>query len=362
MKILFYIHAVSGGGGERVLATLANEFVLQGMDVHLATRLDEPFAYNVDDAVTLHDLYESCDSPSRLLNSLRLRRNMRRIAKTVKPDVIVAFMAAMGCSVIFSTAGLGIPVIVCEHTNVLRFISHSLNIKRKVLYPFASAVTVLTMHDYDILKKRLSHVEYMPNPIRMVEFPADCMSRRKVVLAVGRVSQWEVKGFDNLIRCWGQICHDFPDWKLEIAGEADEESKSYLGTLVQECNCKNVEFLGFRKDVEQLMISSQVFCLSSRVEGLPMALLEAMNCGCCCVSFDVVTGPRDIIDDKVSGLIARNQDNDDLVCKLSAVLADEALRCSLARQAQSSVEKYSIEHILERWNVLLDKVAYEKIV
>ena len=357
MKVLFYIHAVSGGGGERVLATLTNVFASQGIKVHLATRLDASFAYDVDDRVALHDLYESCDRSFGLLNSLKFRSNIRRIAKSVKPDIIVAFMAAMGCSVIFSTAGLGIPVIVCEHTNVLRFISHSLNFKRRVLYPFASAVTVLTMHDHDLLRQRLGNVEYMPNPIRLLEPSNDLMSRRKVVLAVGRVSQWKVKGFDNLIRCWGKLCYDFPDWKLEIAGDADDDSKAYLGSLAQECNCINYEFLGFRKDVEQLMLSSQVFCLSSRVEGLPMALLEAMNCGCCCVSFDVVTGPRDIIDDNVSGIIAVNQDNDDLTQKLRTVLADETMRCSLASKAQSSVRKYSIEHILERWNVLLDKVT-----
>lgn len=140
MKILFYIHGVTCGGGERVLATLANEFVKCGENVGIATDTRTPFAYTIDSRVVLHDLYEGTNKNSthisKIYDSILLRRNIRRIAKKEKPDVIVAFMSALGCSVIASTLGLGIPVVVSEHTNVSRKLGILLDIKRRLFYPW----------------------------------------------------------------------------------------------------------------------------------------------------------------------------------------------------------------------------------
>lgn len=356
MKLLFFIHAITGGGGERVLSTLVNELINRNYEVHVATRIDIPFAYEIDKRVLIHNLHRNFSgATSKFFKSIALRRNIRRISKEVKPDVIVAFMAALGCSVIFSTLGLGIPVVVSEHTNVRRSLSKSLILKRKLLYPFASAITVLTRHDLRLWQRKLRNVVYMPNPINhnseIFNTP-----RRRVILAVGRVNQWHVKGFDNLIRCWGALCHDFPQWKLEIAGEFDISAKEYLDSIAAENNCINYEFLGFCKNVNEMMTTVEVFCLSSRVEGLPMALLEAMNSGCCCVSFDVTTGPREIIVNNTSGLLANDQDIADLTNKLRMVLENDNLRCCFASNAQASVERYSTERILNRWEMLFSKL------
>lgn len=360
MKLLFYIHGITGGGGERVLSTLVNEFSIRGEDVFLATDIHTPFAYDIDERVKLYDLYDRCNKDygtfSSIKNSVIIRRNIRSIAKKTSPDVIIAFMSALGCSVIVATIGLGIPIVVSEHTNVSRFLGHSLNIKRKLLYPLANCITVLTRHDKKLWLNKVKNVVYMPNPINLKMLDTHKKNRNKVILAVGRVSQWEVKGFDNLILCWSKLCFDFPDWKLQIVGNADKDASIFLNKMAIENNCQNYELIGFRKDVDRLMQQSEVFCLSSRIEGLPMALIEAMNAGCCCVSYDVVTGPREIIVNNKSGLIAKNQDNEDFVKKLRVVMSDENLRHQLAANAPSSVEKYSTKRIVRRWYILFDKI------
>lgn len=359
MKILFYIHGITGGGGERVLATLANEFAKCGENVNIATNTHIPFAYKIDSRIVLHDLYEGTNmNPNHILkvyNSILMRRNIRRIAKEEKPDVIVAFMSALGCSVIASTLGLGIPVVVSEHTNVSRKLGILLDIKRRLFYPLANAVTILTRYDKKLWKNKYDNVVYMPNPVSLKE-TCGSLNREKTVLAVGRVNQWEIKGFDNLLRCWSKLCHLHPDWKLNIAGDADKNAFEFLNTLANELGCCNYEFLGFRKDVYELMQRSEIFCLSSRVEGLPMALIEAMNAGCCCVSFDVVTGPREIIHHGFSGLIAKNQDNEDLIEYLDRVMSDDVLRKRLALNAPQSIIKYSTDRIINRWYILFDKI------
>lgn len=344
MKLLFYIHGITGGGGERVLATLANEFAKRGESVGIATDTHIPFAYTIDSRIVLYDLYEGINKNlthiSKMYNSILIRRNIRRIAKKEKPDVIVAFMSALGCSVIASTLGLGIPVVVSEHTNVSRKLGRLLDIKRRLFYPLANAVTILTRYDKKLWKNKYDNVVYMPNPVSFKG--TNCsLNRDKTILAVGRVNQWEIKGFDNLLKCWSKLCHLHPDWKLKIAGDADKNALEFLNALANELGCCNYEFLGFRKDVYELMQRSEVFCLSSRVEGLPMALIEAMNAGCCCVSFDVVTGPREIIRHGFSGLIAKNQDNEDLTEDLDRVMSDDVLRKRLASNAPQSIMKYS---------------------
>ena len=336
MKILFYIHGITGGGGERVLSILANEFVNRNNSVSLATNIEKPFAYSIDNRVKLLNLYDDMQNRSSFQKPFILRYNIRKMAKSERPDIIVAFMSALGCSVIASTFGLGIPVVVCEHTNVSRFISHSLNIKRRILYQFASCITVLTRYDRKLWSRKMRNVVYMPNPVNIADLSDLECNRRKIVLAVGRVNQWDIKGFDNLLRCWAILCKEFPEWKLQIAGDADKNSKAYLSGLADMLGAFNYEFLGFRKDINDLMKNSEIFCLSSRVEGLPMVLIEAMNAGCCCVSFDVITGPREIIVNNKSGLIAENQNNEDLIEKLRLVMANSNLRKQLASNAPSS--------------------------
>ena len=355
MRLLFFIHAISGGGAERVLATVVNELVNESNELFLATDIKEDFAFRIDERVNCQDLYEGYKKDGSILSAIKLRRNIRHIAKNISPDVIIAFGSSLGCTTIFSTLGMKIPVIVCEHTNVSRFRGYFLNIKRNLLYPMASCITVLTRYDYSLWHKKFRNVVYMPNPVDLVSEGLSKV-RSKVVLSVGRVNQWKIKGFDTLIKCWSQLCDVFPDWKLQIVGAGNDESFSYLRSIMEETKCKNVEFLGFRKDVKDLMLSSEIFCLSSRVEGLPMALIEAMNAGCCCVSFDVKTGPREIIINGKSGLIVADQNVEDLKEKLSLVLMNESMRRSFAFFAPESVKKYSIERVIRRWNIMFDKV------
>lgn len=359
MRILFYIHGITGGGGERVLATLANEFVRRGEDVSIATDINSPFAYSIHAGIHLYDLYRGMSHfshwTSRMRDFFLLRRNVRRIAKIDRPDVIVAFMSSLGCTVIMATLGLGIPVVVSEHTNVSRKLGDVLNVRRNLSYPLAACVTVLTRYDRSLWGKKYRNVVYMPNPISLKETDSNII-KEKTVLAVGRVNQWKIKGFDNLLRCWAKICHDHPNWTLKIAGDADSKSKEYLNGLAHELDCCNYEFLGFRKDIYELMSRAEVFCLSSRIEGLPMALIEAMSAGCCCVSFDVMTGPREIILNGKSGLIAKDQNIDDLVLCLEKVLGNDVLRHRLARNAPLSIKKYSIERVVNRWYILFNKI------
>ena len=361
-RILFFIATLAGGGAERVLATLANAFVRQGRQVFIATYSSIESAYDLSpDIQRFVVLDEKAPNTTRwFLSKIRWRwwkfRKIRSITKSVSPDVVISFVTPTNNDVLFSLLGLRIPVVVCEHTNVLRSYSKKTTFYRKLMYPFASAITVLTRHDYNLWKNKYRSVVYMPNPIELAHSDiVSCSERKKTVLAVGTVSSWKIKGFDNLLRCWGKLCHSFPDWTLSIVGKGDDESIHYLETIISDCGCDNVAFLGFRKDVRDIMQSSAIFCLSSRFEGLPMVLIEAMEAGCCCVAFDCKTGPKEIIK-KDCGLLVVDQNIEDLANKLSLVMSDGSIRNRYSANAHKSIKEYSLDRIMRRWQILFFKL------
>lgn len=361
-RILFFIATLAGGGAERVLATLANAFAGQGKQVFVATYSSIESAYDLSsDIQRLIILDEKVPKATRsIISKIRWRwwkfSKIRSITKTVSPDVVISFVTPTNNDVLFSLLGLRIPVVVCEHTNVLRSYSKKTTFYRKLMYPFASAITVLTRHDYNLWKNKYRSVVYMPNPVKL-KHSNNVLSaeREKRVLAVGTVNSWKIKGFDNLLRCWGMLCHRFPEWTLCIAGAGNDESMQYLNTIIKDYDCKNVVFLGFRKDIREIMQTSAIFCLSSRFEGLPMVLIEAMEAGCCCVAFDCKTGPNEIIK-KDCGLLAEDQNIEDLANKLSLVMSDSELRNRFSRNASKSINGYSIDRIVNRWQILFSKL------
>ena len=351
-----------------MMSTLINTYANNGIDAFLATNTSLPFAYEIDKRVHVIDMYKN-DIPvtrspfNKLKRHLWKYRKIRSIAKDVSPDVAISFVTALNNDVILALLGSRIPVVVSEHTNINRAIPLKTKTLRRLLYPFASAITVLTRHDYKIWHNKYKNVVYMPNPCGKSETIVPSEEREKTVLAVGRVNMWHIKGFDILLKSWGRICDKHRDWQLQIVGATDNQSLDTLEKVANESGCVNYSFLGFRKDIKELMADSSVFVLSSRTEGLPMVLIEAMGAGCCCVAADCVTGPREIIMDSVSGLLAKANDVEDLANKMDCVLSNDGLRMSLSAKAPKSIDRFSIERVISRWNILLTKicVGYETI-
>ena len=122
-------------------------------------------------------------------------------------------------------------------------------------------------------------------------------------------------------------------------------------------SCINVEFLGFRKDIARILQESAIFALSSRFEGLPMALLEAMQAGCSCVSFDCETGPNEIIRNNEDGLLVPAQDVEKFSNALDKLIRDEKLRDSFSSKARNSVYiRYSEDYVMNRWKILFSEL------
>jgi glycosyltransferase involved in cell wall biosynthesis len=106
------------------------------------------------------------------------------------------------------------------------------------------------------------------------------------------------------------------------------------------------------KNMGKAMSKASIFVLSSRFEGLPLVLLEAMSVGMGVVSFDCPTGPRDVIDDRVNGLLVPRKIAL-LAEALSEMMDDEELRRRCSAGAVETARRYRMEIIGPRWEQLL---------
>ena len=117
------------------------------------------------------------------------------------------------------------------------------------------------------------------------------------------------------------------------------------------------ELLGQVKDLDKKLRESSIFVLSSRYEGLPMVLLEAMSQGCTCISYDCKTGPREIISNNINGILVEDQNMDDMTLALSDLIENEDKRERLATEAIKSVDRFSVKNITDKWERLLVDVV-----
>lgn len=362
MKLLFFIQSLVGGGAERVMTILCNKLVKRGYEIYLAADLSFPIAYEINPDIKLLDL-KIPNEKNALSRQYHLLKNIRKIAKEVKPDIMISFVWAMNGKVIIATKGLKIPLIVSEHCPFYN------NRDRKKPLPYealmryhvnkgADLVTVLTKYDYDFLGKKMDHRIVMHNPLTfdVKEQTLLNKTRKKTILGVGNVDRWHHKGFDYLIEIWAGIAKKYPDWNLEIAGGGRKESFEYLKDIAKKLGViDSVVFLGFRNDIDKILEESSIFALTSRHEGLPMVLLEAMSKGCACISF-WMPGSIEIIKDGVNGIITPEKNILAMQNKLCELIDDESLRQKLSEEGLKSLEKFNPNLIVDKWVKLFSKL------
>lgn len=207
---------------------------------------------------------------------------------------------------------------------------------------------VLTHEDEDMWAG-FANVLVIPNPI--IQFPkvlSDCS--RHHAIAVGRYT-WQ-KGFDMLINAWKYVYEKHPDWMLDIYGAGNPaafiELAERFGISHVVC-CHEAEADIFSKYAE-----SSIFVLSSRYEGLPLVLGEAMATGLPIVSFCCPCGPRDIITDGKDGILVENGNIDNLAESICYLIENEKVRKDMGLKGVVSAERFREERIMKKWIELFD--------
>ncbi len=351
MKLLFVIHSLKMGGAERVLSIMANHFANSGYEVDICVFEGEDIFYEIDKKIKIHDLELGAVSSSQVeavLNNFGRILKLRNKIKEIKPDVAVSFLTHTNIVSILAAKTLRLPVIACEHSNYDFLKSRVWRAVRKVVYPLSSVVTILTNADA-VNYKKIKHLEVLPNPLTPFE-PSGAV-RQKIVLGVGRLTH--SKGFERLIKAFNAA--DTKDWRLIIVGEGDEK-EALLRLAASSPKNKFIALAGAQKDVASFYFISSLFVLSSREEGFPMVLCEAMSCGCASIAFDCKTGPSEIITDGEDGVLIREGDVRALIASLSLMIADDEKRERIANEATKIKDKLGVLKIAAKWEEIFAKL------
>ena len=147
----------------------------------------------------------------------------------------------------------------------------------------------------------------------------------------------------------------YPDWTLEIYGEGTEREK--LEKKINKLGLENSFLLkGVEKNIQNKYLESSIYVMSSRFEGMPMVLLEAMSCGLPVISFDCPCGPRDMIKYNENGFLIEFGNIKEMANKIEELIANEEKRKLFGKNARKSIQKYSKDKIMEEWIKLFENI------
>lgn len=359
MKILFINDQFERGGAGRVAAVLCNE-LYHRKDNEVILVCDSKHwvpIYHIDDDIPVREIVVKTLKPGlaeKILKWKRCINDIRKYIKEEKPDVIIATQAMMFLCAYLANRGLHVPIIAADHTSFSRKVDPVIDFVRYHLYSKADGLSILTQKDFRLLGDKYPQKKVIYNPLSFPVLDKQVV-RRKNILCAGRLEVWEIKGFDIIVDIWSRIHVKYPDWVLEIAGDGTEASHNYMKQMLVEKGVQDhVRLLGRVSDMKSLYAESSIFALSSRMEGFPMVLMEAMSQGCACVAFSVGGSSDEMMSEK-SGLLIPDGDASSFEAALVRLIENGKEREAFSQSAIKEVSRFSVEKFVDDWEKLIDK-------
>ena len=381
MRILYCIpHLYNSGGMERVLTQKVN-WLAAHTDYTITIVTTEPTPTGMSDIyfpldkrvkvvalnVDFNADYHKCLFPKWLGHTRRMRLYRQKLTDYILREKIdlcislcgkeIAFLNQLPCRTIAESH------FAKEQRTQLLMANHSgwfwALLGRVRTWQLVQAVkplerlVVLTDADKAAWEKAgCTNVTVIPNPCMLDNCQLSTIHSQfpKTVLAVGRLH--EQKGFDLLLQAWKPIEKTYSDWSLRIVGEGPKRAE--LEAQIESQGLKRVVLAGATNNVLDEYEAASIFVLSSRYEGLPLALIEAMWSGLPCIAFDCPQGPAELLAEN-RGWLVPDGDIAELTAQIAYALShpEEALKC--AQKAQIFAQTtYSEAAIMPQWVQLIE--------
>lgn len=369
MKILYYTDQVYLHGGiERVLANKVNYWVKQGIETHIVTseQRGNPPCYAMDKKVVFHDLEINYNRKISYLNPSNLRKTfkhffkLKNTIKKINPDVVIV------CNFAFDF--YFIPYILPKITKIKEFHSsrhydsilrtQNKSLFKKIYYRLNDYIE--SKYDYLALLTKDEKQYYKSNntvviPNSLTSFPNQMASlKSKKVISAGRIAP--VKGFEKLIEAWKQVENKNPDWVLEIYGEGETDYINRLQMLINSLELQSkVKLCGSTNNLEEKMMNSSIYAMTSLTECFPMVLLESLSCGLPIVTFDCPNGPRNIITNGEDGILVEHNNITQFANALNKLIENSKLRLQMGTNGHENIKRLLPVYVMDIWMKLFLK-------
>lgn len=353
MRICFLISDLSWPGGTTKMASLLSSALAQNYEVSVLSLHQESDAVLFPlEKFVRHTILKPAAGKLGILSQIS---KIHHFIKENNIDRVINVDVGMGFYGVLAAWGTGAKVITWEHGNFFNnWGSRAFPYLRRFAARHSDAVVVLTQQDRENYERHLSRcapVHVIPNPASTHSFTYRADSR--TILSAGLLLP--IKGYDRVVELAKRLLPSRPAWRWVICGEGPE--RETLERAVREAGLTGrVLLLGTVRDMDRQYQDAALFVMTSHMEGLPMVLLEAKSWGLPLVSFDIETGPRDIISDGVNGCLVQPGDLDEMTETLAALMDSEPLRKQYSAQSQVGMEAFAWERILEAWQELLERI------
>jgi len=365
-KILFFIDSMSGGGAERVCSLLANHFsTLQYETTVVTIEQPKPTDYFLEQSVCRKSLRASHKSRhlfQALFNNCRLVVKLRREFQRSDPDIVISFMTPANVVCALACIKIGAKHIASERNhppseNTGRF-WHTL---RRYTYYLPETVVAQTEKTEDWLRTNTytRKTTVIPNPIvyplkkpsSQEDLSQSVAIKKPILLGVGRLVKQ--KQFSELILAFSNIAADIPDWTLTIIGEGPERVN--LEKLIRTVGLESRILLpGKQSGMWFWYENAEIFALTSKYEGYPNALLEAMCHGVAPISYDCDTGPSTMIENRMNGILVPANNRKALENGILKLARSKELRRGYSDKAKNILQKHQMEIIGAQWESLFE--------
>jgi len=373
MRILYILdNIINKAGVERIMTEKMNYLSESGYDISLVTTAqnDLPLSFTLSKKIKYHPVNtpipSKTDYPfiSWLLLFCKARSKYKaainKAIQDIHPDIVICttYLFDILDMLINTCHKVQIKIIIESHIqrkNVFmeprlaynHYLSFFGRLHDQYILSYmkkAEKLVCLTNEDMQSWEELgFNNLCVIPNMITIYP-PKETNYSSKRVIAVGRYSHQ--KGFDMLIKAWGHLSKKYPDWHLYIFGNED---RTPYEEMVKREKCQDsCHLMPVTEDISAEYGKSSIFVMSSRYEGMPLALIEAMSSGLACVSFNCPNGPSEIIDNGNDGFLAKNGDVNDLITKIENLICDETLRQKIGIKARQNIARYSPESIMQK--------------
>lgn len=332
------------GGTERVASFLANELTKAGKEVEivsLTSSKNKP-AFELLDKVKVS-----------YINSSSIVKLGAFLKENPCSKIISISMGRLSfkVSVLHKALKLRSDLILSEHISFERS-STLVRFLKRISYRWADHLVLLTQHDFNLLySNKKTQCSVIRNASSFPEVDNKVIhAKQKIVLAVGRLTYQ--KDFHRLLDIWASINNSM-GWQLRIVGDGEEHMS--LQRKIEEYQISNsVTLVPATKNITKEYALASILVMTSRFEGLPLALIEAKSFALPAVAFDCPTGPKELISNDIDGFLIPVNDNDLFKNKLLELMSETSTLKRMQSASLYSSRSYSEQAIIGKWLDLLN--------
>ncbi|ESU22444.1 glycosyltransferase [Flavobacterium enshiense DK69] len=349
-KIALISYTLNSGGLERVMSSLSLYFGSQDIEVHnivLADDVGYPYSG------TLVNIGQMKAKHKGIFGKLSLMRFLKQYLQKEKFDFIIDFRYRVKPfqEVLMAKWVYKTKIIYTVHSgNTATYIPENSFLANLVFKNKYAVVCVSDTIKNDVERKYgFQNLHRIYNPLNLFEIKQKSAEiipfKFQYVIGMGRFDYKNVKQFDKLIETY--LESELPKKNIHLILVGDGERRNEIEKIAG--NHPKIHFAGFQQNPYPYLKNALFLIVCSKYEGFPMSVIEAMSCGTPVLAFDGISGPNEVIIDGKNGLLAENQNFEDLKTKMNLLVNDAGLYQNCKERTLSSVEQFSIDKIGKQW-------------